>query len=424
MSDIKKQVVSGVKWTTIGTIAIAVAALLKIAILARFLDKADFGLMALVAFFMGFMNLFNDMGLTSAILHKQKISKKEYASLYWLNVMFSVLLYGILWSISPLVAGFYEEPELTLLIRLLGLNVIISALGRIFKTIEAKHLLFKHITIFEIIAAVISLSSAVYLAIKGFGVLSLVYSALLQYIVQNVLYFFHGIQKYGLGLRFAFKETKPFLAIGMYQVGGQIINYFNRDMDILIIGKFFSQDILGGYSLAKQLVFRPTQILNPIIMKVASPTLARFQSDIGLLKNSYLKLVGIVAKANVLVYLGTLCFAPFIVSIFYGSGFDEIVILVRILSIYMIFRSIGNPIGSLVIATGRTDLEFYWNLTTLFILPIFIYVGSRTGIEAVAWSMCIAMAILFYPSWKLLVHKMTGANFKEYIWAIIKPSFN
>ena len=180
MSDIKKQVVSGVKWTTIGTIVIAVAALLKIAVLARFLDKADFGLMALVTFVMGFMNLFNDMGLTSAILHRQQISRREYASLYWLNMLFSLFLYALLWLVAPVVSGFYEEPELTLLIRLLGLNLMISALGRIYKTIESKHLLFRHITIFEIIAAVISLVFAIYLAINGYGVLSLVYSALLQ----------------------------------------------------------------------------------------------------------------------------------------------------------------------------------------------------------------------------------------------------
>ena len=242
MSKIRKQVVSGVKWTTIGTIVIAVAALLKLSVLARLLDKADFGLMALVTFVMGFMNLFSDMGLTSAILHKQDISKQEYASLYWFNVGFSVFLYGILMALTPLVATFYDEPELGFLIPLLGLNLLISAFGRIYKTIEFKHLLFKRITIFEIIAAILSLVFAVYLAIEDYGVLALVYSALLQYVVQNLLYFAYGIRKYGLLARFRFQETKPFLRIGIYQVGGQVINYFNRDMDILLIGKFFGPD--------------------------------------------------------------------------------------------------------------------------------------------------------------------------------------
>jgi len=422
VSDLKNQVVSGVKWTTIGTIVNAVAALLKIAILARFLDKSDFGLMALVTFVMGFMNLFNDMGLTSAILHKQDITKKEYASLYWFNIGFSIVLYGLLLAITPLASGFYNEPELNLLIPLLGLNLLISAIGRIFKTIESKHLLFKKITFFEITAAVLSLILAVYLAIEGYGVLALVYSALTQYFVQNTLYFAYGLKKYGLLFHYRFVETKPFLKIGIYQVGGQVINYFNRDMDILLIGKFFSSDILGGYSLAKQLVFRPAQIMNPILLKVASPTLAKFQTHKEELKKNYLNLISVVGKLNILVYLITVIFAPIIVRIFYGEDFVELSTLVRILCIYMTFRAIGNPIGSLVIATGKTNLEFLWNLITLLVLPFFIFIGSRIDINSVAWALNIAMLLLFYPSWKLLVYKMTGASFKEYLHAIFSPS--
>ena len=277
--NIKKQIVSGVKWTTIGTIVIAVVALLKLSVLARFLDKADFGLMALVTFVMGFMNLFSDMGLTSAILHKQNISKKEYASLYWFNIGFSIILYAILYAVTPFVTSFYNEPELNILIPLLGLNLLISAIGRIFKTIESKHLIFKEITIFEIIAAIVSLCFAIYLAMNDYGVYTLVYSALLQYSLQNLMYLVYGLRKYGLLFRFKFIETKPFLKIGIYQVGGQVVNYFNRDLDILIIGKFFSPEILGGYSLAKQLVFRPAQILNPIITKIASPGLSLLQNN-------------------------------------------------------------------------------------------------------------------------------------------------
>lgn len=424
MDKFKNQILSGVKWTTLGTITNAIFALLKISILARFLDKSDFGLMALITVVIGFMDLFSDMGLTSAILHKQKISKREYASLYWLNVGFSVLLYLILFIVSPLVANFYNEPELNSLIPLLGLNLIISAVGRIFKTIESKKLQFKKITIFELIAALISLVTAILLAINGYGVLALVYSAILQYIVQNVFYFGYGIRKYGLLSHFNFQETKPFIRIGIYQVGGQTLNYFNRDLDILLIGKFFGQDLLGGYSLAKQLVFRPAQILNPILLKVASPALAQFQSNIQLLKAKYLGLVSLVAKMNIIVYVLTIIFAPLIVIIFYGEGFEEIVTLVRILSIYMIFRAIGNPIGSLVIATGKTNLEFFWNCLTLAVMPIFIIIGSRFGLNEVAWSLNLGMAVLFYPSWRFLVYKMTGASFKEYLWAIFRPKWH
>lgn len=421
--NIKKQVVTGVKWTTVGTIIIAVVALVKLSVLARFLDKADFGIMALVTFVMGFMNLFNDMGLTSAILHKQDISKKEYASLYWLNIGFSIVLYGMLCAITSFVASFYNEPELNILIPILGLNLIISAFGRIFKTIESKHLEFKIISIFEIIAAILSLCLAVYLAVNDYGVYTLVYSAILQYTLQNVMFLIYGLKKYGLLLHFKYIETVPFLKIGMYQVGGQVVNYFNRDLDILIIGKFFSQEVLGGYSLAKQLVFRPAQILNPIITKVASPGLSLFQDNIELLRFNYLQLISIISKVNVLVYTCLIIFTPFAVSIFYGNQFDEIYSVVRVLSIYMIFRAIGNPIGSLIIATGRTSLEFYWNISVLAVIPVFVFIAAQYNITMVAWSLSVSSLFLFYPSWKLLVYKIIGGTFKEYLTAIVKLKF-
>lgn len=422
--SINKQVKTGIKWTTISTIVLAVVAILKVSILTRFLDKSDFGLMALVTFVMGFMNLFNDMGVTSAILHKQGITKNQYASLYWINWMVSIVMYVILLLITPLVTSFYKQPLLNTLIPLIGLNLLISGLGRQYKTIERKHLLFNIISLIDIIGALLSLGLSVVLAVFDYGVFALVYSVIFQALFSNVCYFIIGIRKYGLLFHFKFKETKEFLKIGMYQVGSQVINYFNRDLDILIIGKFFSTDILGGYSLAKQLVFRPVQVINPVVVKVAAPALALMQKNIQELKSGYLRLVNIVASINIPVYLGLIVLAPWVVKIMYGGGFDEIVVLVRVLSVYMMFRSIGNPVGSLVVATGRTDLEFLWNFITLFIVPVFIYFGSLYGILGVTISLVLVMILLYYPSWRLLVNNLTGASFKEYFQASFKVQLN
>ncbi|WP_296386910.1 MOP flippase family protein, partial [Winogradskyella sp.] len=358
--SLKDQVLRGVKWTSYATICNALVAIIKISVLARFLDKNDFGLMALIMFVLGFMNLFSDMGLSTAILHKQNISKQNYASLYWFNIIICLFFYLLLWLTTPIISSIYEEPILNELIPLIGLNLIFSGIGIQFKTIEYKHLRFKQVSIIDIIAVSLSLVIAVFLAVKGYGVLSLVYSSLVQYLFSNICYLIIGIKKHGLLIHYRFSETLPFLKIGIYQVGGQIVNYFNRDLDILIIGKLFSTEVLGGYSLAKQLVFRPAQIINPILIKVASPTLSKFQDHIESLRTNYLKLINIVSTINLHVYTLIIIFAPFIVEVMYGAGFEDIVILVRILSVYMFFRAIGNPVGSLVVATGKTHLEFYW----------------------------------------------------------------
>lgn len=415
MDNVKKHTISGVKWTTVSTMTYAVVGLLKISILSRILDKYDFGLMALVMFVLGFMNIFMDMGLTSAILHKQKISKNEYSSLYWLNFIFSIFLFLIIYLFSPFISQFYNQGELTTLIPLMALSLIISSIGKQFRTILQKELKFKTISIVDIISYTLSLALAIYLAINDYGVYSLVYSALFQYLISNIIFFIYGVKDVGLKIHFSYSETKPFLRIGIYQVGSQIVNYFNRDLDTLIIGKLFGMEILGGYNLAKQLVFRPAQIINPILTRVASPLLAKFQGDIIKLKDNYLKLVNIVVTINFPIYLAMIIFTPIIVRIFYGEGFESIISLVRILSVYMMLRAIGNPIGSLVIATGRTDLEFKWNVFTLLILPLFIYIGAQFSIEYVAVAIVLGMLLLYIPNWWYLPRQMIGVSLSDYV---------
>lgn len=418
--DIKRKAVSGVKWTTGSTVVLAISGILKLSILTRFLDKADFGLMAIVLFVLGFMELFMDMGLSMAILHKQNISKNEYSSLYWLNAAFSLLLYGIVLFITPVISDFYSEPELLMLLPLMGTNLLISAIGRQFQVIEQKNLSFKRLGIIEILTSILSLIAAIVLAMNNFGVYSLVYSSILKFVTSNVLYLIIGLL-HGNEIRFRFKfeETKPFLKMGMYQTGGQIVNYFNRDLDILLIGKFFGAEILGSYSLAKQLVLRPYTMINPILTRVAAPVLTKFQGDLESLRKNYLRLTNLISTINIPVYIGLIIFAPIVVEILYGSEFQNSVVLVRILSISMMIRSVGNPVGSLIVATGRTDLDFYWNIFTLAVMPIAIILACQLSIEWVAISITVTMALLIVPNWWFLTRRMIPINLATYLFWLV-----
>lgn len=419
--DIRSTVLKGVKWTTVSTIVLAVVAILKISILTRFLDKSAFGLVAIVTFILTFMELFNDMGISTAILHKQEISEKQYSSLYWTNLLFSGSLYVLVYLITPLVAAFYDQPILSDIMPLLGLNLVFTGIGRQFRVIKQKEMNFRTLAIVDIFAALSSLILALILAIQGKGIYSLVYSTVFQFFISNLFFVISGLRTHKVQLYCNFKIISDFLKIGIYQVGGQLANYFNRDLDVLIIGKIFSADILGGYSLAKQLVFRPFQIINPIIIKVASPALAKFQNDGIKLKENYLQLLNIVSSVNIMTYLLLLIFTPIVVMILYGEGYETIYMIVRILCIYMIFRSIGNPIGSLVVATGRTDLDFNWNIITLIVTPLAVFIGSIFGLEGVTYALCISMIFLYYPSWRFLVKKMVDISFLEYVKACFSP---
>ena len=201
--NLKRQSILGAKWMTLSTGLVSVFAILKISILARFLDKTDFGLMALVTL-SGIYEFIYEYGPPAAILHKQNISNNEYASLYWLNLVFSIFLYIVLILLTPLMANFYSENELLVLLPIVGLSLIISGAGQQFKTIEQKELHFKYIALVEISASFLSLFLSIILAVKGFGVYALVYSALLLYTFSNSVYLIHGLRSRGLRFHFSF----------------------------------------------------------------------------------------------------------------------------------------------------------------------------------------------------------------------------
>lgn len=419
----KKKAIAAVKWTTLANMVTAISAILKMSILARFLDKDDFGLMAIITFVLGLMTLFMNMGLSSAILHKQDITREQYSSLYWINFTFSIVLFLVLVLVTPLISTFYEEPELNELIPIMGTALIFSAIGRQFKTIEEKELNFKYVGINEIVTSVVTLIFAVILAVAGYGVYALVLGALAKFVLSNIWYFLAGIRKNSIRFYFNYAEIEHFVSIGLYQVGGQVTNYATRNLDILLLGKLFGTETLGAYNLAKQLVFRPAMIINPILTRVAAPMLAKFQSEIEKLRSNYLYLIKLVASINFPIYLIILIFAPWVVILFYGRGYEDIVILVRILSVYMMVRAVGNPIGSLLIATGRTDLDFGWSIFSLIVMSISIYIGSQFSIVMVTIFMTVTMILLFVPQWWYLSRRVIDVDLWTYTKATI-PDFH
>ena len=409
----------GIRWTTCSTIVKVISQILKITILTRILAKEDFGLVALVTVVLGFCNLFADLGFSTGILHKQNISKKEYSSLYWTSFLFSILIYIGIIAFSPLIADFYDQPEISSIIPIICINVVVACVGRQFGTFFYKDLEFKIPSIIEITSELGSLLLAILLALKGFGVYSLVYSVVFKCVLCNIMLFILGIKKYPLSFVCSFKSIIPFIKIGIYQVGAQSVNYFSRDFDVLIIGKMLGATELGVYSLAKQLVGRPYNLINPIINKVATPYLAKFQGCLETLRTQYYKSVSLVSGMNILVYFLLCIFAYPVVYVLYGESFLDATIIVQVLCLFMLERAIGNPLGSLMAATGKTNLDFMWNVVYAIVVPFFIFAGiSFHSSLMVAVFLDICSIILFYPNWRFVIKPIVGGTFKEYLMAV------
>lgn len=421
--SLKQKAVSGVKWTTFSSVIVAILQIVQLVILARLLEPTVFGLMAITSVVIGFAQAFLDMGISNAIIHKQEVSHTQLSSLYWLNVLSGIVLFLIVSLCAPVVALFYQEAELTNIIILVAMTFLIQPFGQQFIVLWQKELKFNDIAKVDILTKLVALIVSIVFAYYNYGVYALVYGVLAGTILQTLVFVYKGLREYTISFVFRLSDVREFLSFGLYQMAEKTLNYFNSQIDTLLIGKLLGVEILGVYHIAKQIIMKPIQIINPIVSKVTFPVMAKIQNDTDRLKEIYLKAINLLSSINFPIYLFMLITAPQLVLLMFGEQWVDAVIIVQILSIYGALRSIGNPVGSLLLAKGRADWGFYWNLGLFFYVPIVIYLFSRAGIETLSWGMVGIMVSLITPMWYLLVRPLVQAKFWEFHKQIATPAF-
>lgn len=418
----KSSMVQGLKWSTLGTVGLAAFQLIQISILTRFLPKEAFGLIALAVLVVNFTNIFVEMGLTSAIFHKQDATKNQYSSLYWLNIIISIFLYLFLFLTSKWIADFYEEEVLKNIIRILGLNIIIISIGKQHRALMQKNLIFDVIAKIDLFSYFIGLLIAVFLAWKGYGVYSLVYSTLITSLLSSVTLFYKRFKEDPIYFHFSFAETISFLKVGGFSLGSNILDFSSREIDIIIIGKFLGTEFLGIYSLAKQISLKAYSVMMPIIFNVFNPLLASLNKEKDKMETYFLKLLYGITNLTFPIYLAVILAASEILSILYGSNYTEGATTLIGLTVFQACFTIVKPSGSLQIATGRTDIGFLWtifrNVVTIGVLYLLVKYFSPQLIAVFLGGVSL---ILVFFLWNVQIKRMSSIKFKTYISQFIFP---
>lgn len=418
---IRQSAFEGVRWTTISSIARAALQFLQIAILARLLAPADFGLIALVVAILAFLQIFSDAGISNAIIHYQDIAQEQLSSLYWLNVSVSVFLALTLAATSYWIASWYQQPSLQYLLMLAAVTLVAGALGQQIRVLAQKNLRFADLAKVELIAASVGFVAAVSLAWMGAGVYSLIAGSLTTAAVGCMLVWLRLSEGWRPQARLQLVEIRLFLKFGAYMVGNNLANTFNSQVDILLGGRLLGVQSIGLYSVPKDLSLRIANIINPIITQVGLPVMAKAQGDEALLKRVYLQTMRMTASVNFPIYLALGLFAPEIVNLLLGSQWHDAIPLLQIFAVWALLRSTGNPVGSLLMAKGRADLSFKWNMAWLFLMPPTIWWGSKFGVSGMAIAMASLSVAAYWPNWYFLVRPLCGAKFGEYSVQIAVP---
>lgn len=388
---------------------------ITLAVLARLISPSDFGLMGMVMVVIGFAQMYVDMGISNAIIYRQDATREELSSLYWLNILAGIGVFLIVCLSTPLVVAFYHEPRLKNLMYLAALVFLITPFGQQFQILLQKGLQFKLLARIEIVGSFTNAMVAIILAFLGMGVFSLIWGQLAATTMRVLLLFYWGWRNWRPRLHFSKRDMRGYIGFGLYQMGENTVNYFNSNFDYLLIGSLLGAKTLGYYTLAYNLVLKPSSMINPVITRVAFPVFSLVQNDSDRLKRGYLKALQLLSSVNFPIMVGLAAVAPIAVPIIFGEQWLPSVILIQILTIVGLLRSTGNPVGSLLLAKGRADLGFKWNLALTITQVPGLYIGVKLGgAVGVAIAYSILQIVYSIFNYLILIRTLLGPCLREY----------
>lgn len=415
MASIKQQALSGIKWNSVAKITTDLLSVVQLMIVARYIDKADFGTMSIIHVVLGMVGMFTDLGMYAAMMHKQNITNDQYNSIYWFNWILNASIFVLVCLVAYPVALFYNDVNLTHLICLAALGILLAPFGKIFHTIKQKNLEFSFISKVGIIGNLLVFLTTVLFCLLGWGIYALIFPILIRGIFTAIVFSVAGRKQFKVQFHFNMAEIKDFFKIGIYDTGAQLMDYVSYKIDVILVGRLFGLEVLGLYNMGKELAMKTMKMINPIINSVATPILAKLQNEPDKIKLNYSRILSLIGFINIPILIALSIFSEEVVNIFFSEKYINAATFVRILAFWGIFASIGNPAGTLAVAKGRTDIQFKWTIVRFICAPITIYIASFFEVEAIAYSQVILQIFFFFIYWYMMIWPLSGLNIFEYI---------
>ncbi|HCR0082136.1 TPA: MOP flippase family protein [Klebsiella aerogenes] len=420
--SLREKTVNGAKWSAIATVASIGISFLQITLLARIIEPHQFGLLTISMLVIMIADTISDFGISNSIIQRKNISEVELSTLYWINVMIGLLVFFLVFVLSGLISDLLNQPEIKPLVQLLAFAFIIIPRGQQFRALLQKELEFSKIGLIEtssiLIGFAITMCSALYYPFA----ITAIWGYLCMSICKTLMFAVVGRKIYKPILRFNYKSVSSNIKFGAYLTADALVNQLNSNIATVILSRSLGAVIAGGYNLAYNVAVLPPSRLNPILTRVLFPAFSKIQDDKEKLRTNFYKLLSFVGLINFPVLLGLLTVSDNFVITIFGEKWQFITPILQILCIVGLLRSIGNPIGSLLMAKARVDISFKFNVFKLFLFIPSIWIGATYfgGIGA-ALGFLIVQVINTYLSYFILIKPVLGSSYREYIQSITLP---
>ncbi len=410
---LKKQFFKGIAWTLVQNLATRVLSLVFTIILARLLMPEDYGLIGMLSIFISISDVFIQSGFSQALIQKNNTTDDDFSTAFYFNTVVSLLIYVIMFFSAPLIAIFYNEPQLIILTRVLSLNFILGALNVVQQSKLTKAMNFKALAIITLICTFVSGIVGMTMAYCGFGVWALVVQTLTATLLR--VFTFPIFTKWHPNRPFNFKSFQHLWGFGSKILVTGILEVIIRNLSNILIGRFYDKEQVGYFTKARSFADVPAMTMSSVLGTVLFPLLSEIHED----EDRHVRVFKRVSFYTVLfsfpVMILCAILAKPIVIILFTEKWANCIPMLQAFLLARAFLPL-NVINAHMLQT-RGETKLYMNVysVTAPLSILAIVISIPLGVQAMAWATLLS-GILYYTIFSIVVGRRVGYSFIQHIW--------
>lgn len=377
MSSLKDKTVKGVFWSSIDRFTSQGISFVFSLLIARMLMPSDYGVIAMLGIFMAVSGCFIDSGFGTALVRKIDRTEVDFSTVFYFNNVVAVLFYGLLWLASPYIAAFYELPLLEDVTKVVGLNLIVGALGGIQGAKLSIAIDFKTRAKISVITNLFTGIVGLFLAYQGYGVWALVFQTLSSNILRTILLWCYV--KWSPQWVFSWKSFREMFSFGSKMLASGLLDTTYNNIYTIVIGKCFHSSALGVYSRADGLAQFPSSNITGVLQNVTFPVLSSIQYDEERLAMGYKRLLRLSAFIIFPLMVGLAAVADPFIRLTLTDKWEGTIYYLQILCFALMWYPIHAINLNLLIAKGRSDyflkLEVIKKIQGVIVLCVTVPLG-------------------------------------------------
>ena len=414
----RNQIARSVFWMVWSRGGIQVLSLASTIVVARLLTPSDYGLMALAGIWTGALTMLADIGLGGAIVQFQDLDERELNVCFWMTMAVAWAVYCALYAVAPAIAVWFDSPRLADVLRVAGFSLPLVAVRVVPDSLLRKRLELDKVSQAEMASAMAAVLVTIGLAWAGAGVWALVSGVLLQLVVSNVCTY--GFVRWSPGVRMSSRRLADIIRYSLATLGSKVGWAVYGQLDTFILGKIVGEHNLGFYSMAKQLALVPVIKVSVAVNQLASPIMARLQSDREALRGSFLKVLRLVSCITVPVCVGVALVADDLVKVALTDRWMPMVPLLQVLCLYALVHSIEVLLPPILFARYRANFLWWWTVGLLLIMPVPFWLSA-------VWMGAMGVALTWVFVYPVVMAWMAREAMKELgigwstVWKEVRP---